>query len=85
MSDNADTVSRMTLEEGIPEGVVTDIDWTEADAFNLGLTEPEGGEVVISVKLGERHYGVTATAETARTIADALNELADTIEKGNPK
>lgn len=71
----------MALEQGTPEGTVTNIDWTEADAFNLGLTKPAGGDIVISVKLGERHYGVTTNAEVARGIADALNELADLVDK----
>lgn len=85
MTDNADKVTDMTLQDTPIEGEGRrEVNLIEGDELSLGMTEDES-QVIVAVVAGENHIGVKATTDTARAIGAALIEIADDIDaKGNP-
>lgn len=83
--DNDGTVADMALESDPQElGTRTDMKWREGGAFLLGLTEPDGGDMTISIEThpgSDRYIGVRAGSKQARSIAETMGKLADTIEE----
>lgn len=72
----------MSLEDRKELGTLHDMDWAEGRGFYLGLTEPDGGEITLSVEvIPGRFVGVKCDSARARDIAASLTELADITEK----
>ena len=63
-----------------------DINWRAAEEFLVGTSEPDGGTVMLSMKVGPTHYvGVEADSTQARNVAAGINKLADIVEKSEQK
>jgi hypothetical protein len=54
--------------------------WREALGFAVGLTEPTGGQVMISVETSpNRWVGILCDSQRAREIAETINNRSDVV------
>lgn len=72
----------MSLENRRDLGTVSDMEIIPAKGIWVGMTEPDGGEVGISLDYATgKHLGVKCDSKRAREVAQSILELADIVEK----